>query len=188
MPYPVPQPVQSLRGWLSPWLSPLRPQRERKRRGELRTLYPSFPRPGRSSKRKRVKSSFSSGLPHNEAVLFAMMKLMAAKHGWSVEDQARQFGPDALASSLLSAPPPPTPLAPPTPAYPGTGLISRAPAALGDPPGEESFTLPMGPPPPPDRERDYVVSFARFRLVPSPRIVRHGRGRVVGYLHGPRPL
>ena len=50
------------------------------------------------------------------------------------------------------------PLAPPTPAYPapGTGLISRAPAALGAPPGEESFTLPMGPPPPPDRERDYA--------------------------------
>ena len=79
-----------------------------------------------------------------------MMKLMAAKHGWSVEDQARQFGPDALASAPPTAPPP----APPSPAYPGTGRISRAPAALGAPSGEESFTLPMGPPPPPDRERD----------------------------------
>ena len=79
--------------------------------------------------------------------LFAMMKLMAAKHGWSVEDQARPFGPDALASAPPTAPPPAYP-------DPGMGRISRVPAALGAPPGEESFTLPIGPPPPPARERD----------------------------------
>ena len=42
--------------------------------------------------------------------------------------------------------------------YPGLGMshISRAPAALGAPPGEESFALPMGPPPAPARERGYT--------------------------------
>ena len=44
----------------------------------------------------------------------------------------------------------------PRPTLPGMSHISRAPAAQGAPPGEESFALPMGPPPPPARERGYT--------------------------------
>ena len=160
----------------SPWLSPPRPRRKRKRRqrrSELQTPYPSFPyQPGnplmgggggggaplkrkKLKKTKKLAGSKSQGNdPPNEAQLFAMMRLMAAKHGWSVEDQARPFGPYALPSTPPTAPPP----APHTPAYPVPGMshISRALAALGAPPGEESFALPMGPPPPPAREQGYT--------------------------------
>ena len=82
-----------------------------------------------------------------------MMRLMADKHGWSIEGQARPTGPDALPSASPTAPLP----APHTPAYtdPGMSHSSRAPAALGAPLGEESFP-PMGPPPLPVREREYV--------------------------------
>ena len=75
------------------------------------------------------------------------------KHGWSIEGQARPTGPDALPSASPTAPLP----APHTPAYtdPGMSHSSRAPAALGAPLGEESFP-PMGPPPLPVREREYV--------------------------------
>ena len=72
----------------------------------------------------------------------------------SYSAQARPFGPDALPSTPPTAPP----QAPHTPAYPVLGMshISRAPAALGAPPGEESFALTMGPPPAPTRERSYT--------------------------------
>ena len=71
------------------------------------------------------------------------MRLMAAKHGWAVEDQAPQYI-QAWCFSLLSPHRPP--LVPPTPAYHGPAVRVS---------GEETFTLPMGPPPPP-RERDYA--------------------------------
>ena len=89
--------------------------------------------------------------PPNEAQLFAMMRLMAAKHGWSVEDQARLFGPDALPSTPPTAPP----QAPHTPAYPVPGMnhISRAPAALGAPP---VFRPANGAASSPARERGYT--------------------------------
>ena len=82
-----------------------------------------------------------------------MMRLMADKHGWSIEGQARPTGPDALPSTSPTAPLP----ALHTPAYtdPGMSHSSRAPVALGAPLGEESFP-PMGPPPLPVREREYV--------------------------------
>ena len=53
-----------------------------------------------------------------------MMRLMADKHGWSID-----IGPDALPSASPTAPLP----APHTPAYmdPGMSHSSRAPAARG---------------------------------------------------------
>ena len=151
--------LSRLRRLASPWLSPPRPRRKRKRRqrrGKLQTPYPSFPyQPGNPLKRKKLKktkklagSKSQGNDPPNEAQLFAMMRLTAAKHGWSVEDQARPFGPDALPSTPPTAPPP----APHTPAYPVPGMshISRAPAALGAPPGRSLSPCQWGrllPPP-----------------------------------------
>ena len=99
-----------------------------------------------------------------------MMKLMAAKHGWAVEDQAPQFRPGVLASSLPTGPP----LVPPTPAYParGTGLKGRdfhpADGAASSPRQGARLCGPS------------VVGLVRLGLVLYPRIVRHERGRVVG--------
>ena len=115
-----------------------------------------------------------------------MMRLMADKHGWSIEGQARPTGPDALPSASPTAPLP----APHTPAYtdPGMSHSSRAPAALGAPLGEESFP-PMGLPPLPVREREYVdplsaLTDSDWSSLPGS-LVRHGGGRVVGDLSGP---
>ena len=141
------------------------PKKEKKRRAA--DPIPELPPAGKKQKKRKGKkqsgSATQGGGPPNEAQLLAMMKLMAEKHGWMVDDSP----------SLPTSPP----LVPPTPAYParGTGIISRAPAALGAPPGEETFTLPMGPPPPPPaREREYVdpissaSSESDWSLTPDP--------------------
>ena len=149
------------------------------------------PPPSRGRSSKRLKSLLGlnpkgTTPPPNEAQLFAMMRLMAAKHGWSVEDQARPFGPDALPST------PPT--GAPYPGLPGPGyevtsvghqrrwaphqggVFRPANGAASSPrPGARLYGPSVG-------------SLVRIRLVLSPRIVRLGCGRVVGYLNGPRPL
>ena len=117
-----------------------------------------------------------------------MMRLMADKHGWSIEGQARPTGPDALPSASPTAPLP----APHTPAYtdPGMSHSSRAPAALSAPLGEESFP-PMGPPPLPVREREYVdplsaLTESDWSSLPGSSAT-YGGGRVVGDLSAPPP-
>ena len=71
-----------------------------------------------------------------------MMRLMAAKHGWAVEDQAPQYI-QAWCFSLLSPHRPP--LVPPTPAYHGPRYGSRgkrlSPCRWGRllPPGSETM-------------------------------------------------
>ena len=56
-----------------------------------------------------------------------MMRLMADKHGWSIEGQARPTGPDALPSASPTAPLP----APPYPGLYGSGYESLQPGTSG---------------------------------------------------------
>ena len=75
-----------------------------------------------------------------------MMRLMAAKHGWAVEDQAPQYI-QAWCFSLLSPHRPP--LVPPTPAYHGPRYGSRgkrlSPCRWGHllPPRERDYADPL---------------------------------------------
>ena len=142
-------------------------------------------------KTKKLAGSKSQGNdPPNEAQLFAMMRLMAAKHGWSVEDQARPFGPDALPSTPPTAPTSGAPY----PGLPGPGYESHqsGTSGAGRPTRGGVFRPANGaafsPRPGARLYGPSVGALVRIRLVLSPRIVRLGRGRVVGYLNGPRPL
>ena len=134
--------------YLAESAEPVRKKKKAKKR-RAADPQPALPPTGKKPKKKGKKLAGAKPQgdePPSEAQFFAMMRLMADKHGWSIEGQARPTGPDALPSASPTAPLP----ASHTPAYtdPGMSHFSRAPAALGAPPGEESFP-PMGPPPPP---------------------------------------
>ena len=157
---------------------------------------PELPPAGKKLKKKKGKKQFQFGSttqgdgpppPPNEAQLFAMMKLMAAKHDWSVEDQARQFR--ARCFSLLSPHRPPTGAPYPGLHGPGYGSHQSGTSGAGRPTRGRVFHPADGaassPRPGARLCGPSVVGFVRFRLVLSPRIVHHGRGRVVGYLHAP---
>ena len=147
--------------YLAESAEPVRKKKKAKKR-RAADPQPALPPTGKKPKKKgkKLAGAKPQGDEHpSEAQFFAMMRLMADKHGWSIEGQARPTGPDALPSASPTAPLP----ASHTPAYtdPGMSHSSRAPAALGAPPGEESFP-PMGPPPLPTQEREYVEPLSAF--------------------------
>ena len=96
-----------------PMAEPVETAKKKKKKAKKRRAanpLPELPPAGKKLKKRKGKKQFGSTTqgddPPNEAQLFAMMKLMAAKHGWAVEDQAPQFEPGALASRLSPHRPP----------------------------------------------------------------------------------
>ena len=144
------------------------PKKKKKKAKKRRAVDPpsELPSTGKKPKKKAKKLTGSKAKAKgdsspSEAELFCMMKFMAAKHGWSMDNQQPPRGPAAVPSPYPSQPMPPPPTLPYS--IPSTGPAAQAPAALGAPPGEETFPRSMRPPPLSTWEREesdtqYMVS------------------------------
>ena len=146
----------------------------------------------------------------NDSDLFAMMQLVAGRHGWSIGDPPTPASQGLTQTALdpATSAPPPAPLAGQAASYPQAALYTmttapppgypagqqppifpphRAPAALGAPPGEEVFPL-QAPPCQRTSLHSLRAPFPRRRPVQTglPCKKRHRRpGRVVGNFRGP---
>ena len=115
----------------SPPAPPKRKKKPKKRAAAAASASPSAKRAKKGKKKRKV-----SGVQPSEAELLAMMSRFAESRGWAFAEQSVDT-PAAAAASFLPADAPPG--AAPLPRQ-RVG-VSRAPAALGAPPGEESFPV-----------------------------------------------
>ena len=118
---------------------------------------PSLPQGGKkktankSKKDKPTKPQKKKGRATtvSDTDLYAMMHLVAGRHGWSLGESPRRPPPPGLPPQFQPLLPWPRRRLPWQASTHGQVPLSRAPAALGAPPGEEAFppqapTMPMG--------------------------------------------